>query len=184
VTRRPARRWWLALLLVGLLPACGTGDLQLRADTRVRFVAPAQDSTVHLPMTVRWSVRDFTVLPASASASPAAAPRRDAGLFAVFVDRAPIRPGQSVSSLADGDKPCLRTPGCPNEAYLNSRHVYTTRTPELTIEGLADTRPVHRPSAKDRHEVIVVLLDSLQRRIGESFYRLDFVVDRTDQQLG
>lgn len=159
----------LVALAACVLTGCSTSGMQFRADTRVRIVAPANEATVRLPVTIRWSAQDLTA-PAGTS-------------FAMFVDRAPIAPGESVDSLASGDRPCQRTPGCPDENYFNRRHVYTTDKSAVTLEGLIDTRPPSRPGALDRHEVIVILLDSTRHRLGESFYRVDFNVDRSDHAI-
>ena len=163
-----------------LLPAClvgvsllvsGCGDLAFRTDERLTFHSPADQSTVSLPMTVAWEMRDFTV--AAAGSQP---PSEDAGYFAVFVDRAPMPPGKDVTWLARGDDSCKPSEGCPDAGYLQSAGVFTTTGTELEIERLTG----HSGSSKERHQVVVVLLDTAGKRIGESAFRVVFNVKRTE----
>jgi hypothetical protein len=67
----------LTLLVAAITAGCATHGLAFVQDDRVDIVAPADRSTVSLPLTVRWSADR---LPSGAS-------------FAVAVDVAPPRPG-------------------------------------------------------------------------------------------
>lgn len=166
-------------VLLGVLPAvlgtvalsgCSTA-VAFRTDDRVRFTSPQDRATVTLPVTLTWTVRNFTVLPPGS-----APPTRNAGYFAVFVDQAPVPPGQQLRYLARQDKRCRPTDGCPDPAYLQSRGVYTTSSTSLT---LAQLPPQTDRNTRERHSAILVLLDSTGRRIGESAFEVDFDVKRS-----
>lgn len=146
-------------LLAGaaVLSGCGSG-LSFRADHRLDVTSPRSRTSVHLPVTVRWTMRDFD---------------HPGGYYALFVDRAPVRPGQTVESLADGD--CRRTPGCPDRSYLAARGVYTTAGTSLTLTAVD---PVNSYDRIQTHEVTIVLMDRTGRRIGESAWYVDFRLPR------
>jgi hypothetical protein len=161
-----------AALALTLVAAGGCGllhpaDLNYRVDHRLHFLGPPARGLVTTPLTVRWTISGFTVHPPGGPTPP----RRDQGYFAVFVDRAPIRPGESMRAVAADDLRCLHAPGCPDEAYLEARMVYTTRVPSLTVEHV----PPLRGSAErvQLHTITVVLMDTDGRRIGESSWALD-----------
>jgi hypothetical protein len=156
-----------ALLAALAVPACGVSNLNFVRDDRLTITAPKEDAEVKLPLTVRWTVDDFTVT------GPGADVRPDAGYFGVFVDREPPRPGATLASLATGDPVCDATPGCPDAGYLAGLRAYTTtatsfevaRLPELTVDR-----------DREAHEVTIVLLDGSGHRIGESAFRVQFHV--------
>jgi hypothetical protein len=111
-------------------------------------------------------MRDFDVV------APGTQPVSNAsGYFAVFVDRAPVAPGQSVDAVADHT--CRRTPGCLNGGYLADHGVYVTSTDYAILSVVP---PLNRYQKVQLHEATVVLLDSAGRRIGESAWYLDFRV--------
>src|SRR2546428_524161 len=105
----------IAALLV-LLTACGVAhpsELAYRIDKRLTFTSPRPRTLVKPPLDVRWTIRDFTVqTPGSRPAS------EKTGYFAVFVDRAPIKPAETMRVVASKDQVCLHKPGCPDETYL------------------------------------------------------------------
>jgi hypothetical protein len=158
------RRWaaFAALLLAG--SGCAVSNLQFVTDNRLHFVAPRSRALVHLPVTLRWSMGDFTVVP---SGTVPVSSRQ--GYFAVFVDRSPVRPGQTVAQVADSS--CRRTPGCVNAGYLADRGVYTASTDEVTLSQIVSLNSYQKVQT---HEATVVILDSAGRRIGESAWYLDF----------
>lgn len=166
----------LLAVFVVLIPACAFNDINIKEDKRLIVIAPEDRSVVKLPFTIRWEVKDFTVT------GPDGSRRRDAGYFAVFIDRSPMAPGRDLRWVAEDDEPCLRTPGCPDEEYLNRYYVYTMSNSSLEVTSLPDTRPVERPQAKDRHEATIVLLNGASERIGESAFAVRFIVDRTRGQ--
>jgi hypothetical protein len=87
-------------------------------------------------------------------------------------------PGEDLAYFARGDETCRPADGCPNATYLADRHIYTTQQSTFHVDTLADTRPPDRPSAKDDHEITVLLLNGKGVRIGETAFRLKVIVDR------
>ena len=133
-----------AWILVFLFASC-TFDVSFREDDRVTIVAPKDRATVTQPVTMQWEVTEFEITgPGSPSGS-------DRGFFAVFVDRNPIAPGKSLDSVASDDSSCRRTPGCPDEAYLNNHGVFTTTDTAIVLPPLVDTRPRGRAGVSDWH---------------------------------
>jgi hypothetical protein len=165
----PGRFVLLVAVLVTLTSACGVahpGDLSYRTDKRLHFLAPKARTVVKTPIDVRWSISDFTVqAPGSAPAS------EKAGYFAVFVDRAPIKPKETMRVVAKRDEVCLHRPGCPDESYLEDRRIYTTTSYGLTLEQIppiaGDTERIQL------HQITVILMDTTGHRIGESAWQLD-----------
>jgi len=154
-------RWGLLPLIVLTVGGCGGGGLQFREDKRVDITAPSDRARVVAPVDVRWTTRGLVLGEPDGPTQ-----------FAVFVDRAPIHPGQSLSAL--GDDACRRTPGCPDEAYLRERFVYLTRKTAVTLETLPATSTSNRTGAKDTHEVTIVLLDADGHRHGEAAWSVEF----------
>ncbi len=160
-----------AVVLCLIMSGC-TLDVSFTEDDRVSIVAPADRSIVRQPVEVAWEFTDFVVT------GPGEVDTDDGGYFAVFVDRNPVSPGKLLSSIADDDPSCRRTPDCPDETYLNTRGVYTRTETTLQLPLLVDTRPRERPETSDWHEVTIVLVNPVGRRIGESAFSVRFVVDR------
>jgi len=158
----------LAVLTV-LASGCSISSLQFTNDHRLHFESPANRSQATEPVSVRWTMRDFTVT------GPDGKHAKDAGYFVAFVDKAPMPVGKDLRSLAGDDKSCQRDPRCPDETYLNDRSVYTTTKTELTIPILP--APARQRNRND-HTVTVVLVDGAGRRIGESAWSLDFTTPR------
>lgn len=169
---RPLR---LRTALVGLLalltlPACGAGDLQFRNDDRLSFSAPRERARVTLPVSVRWSMRDFRTVGLDGSRS------RGAGVFAVFVDRSPMPIGKDLTWLARDDSSCLRDPRCPNAGYLAEQGVFVTKRPQLVLDRLPKA---DAGVGDEQHYVNVVLLDGAGARIGESAWYRPFTMKRS-----
>ena len=164
----------IAAALSLLTSGCVAQGLAFRIDDRLTIEAPKARSEVSLPVTVRWSIRDFTVVdPGSGSASG-----DKAGYFAVFVDGTPQPPGKTLAWVARKDRSCRAADGCPDAEYLAARNIYSTSSTEITFEQLP--RPSDK-NKKERHHVTIVLLDPTGRRIGESAFHVEFVVKRTSE---
>src|SRR5947209_6932327 len=106
----------LVAVLAVLATACGVAhpsELGYRTDKRLTFTAPKARTLVKTPIDVHWQIKDFTV-----QAPGSAPPGQKAGYFAVFVDRAPIKPSETMRVVANKDQVCLHRPGCPDESYL------------------------------------------------------------------
>jgi hypothetical protein len=143
------------------LAACGTSGLKFSTDKRVKMVAPPDRSKVHLPVQVRWRTAGLS----GGSEGP---------YFAVFLDRAPVRPGQSLRAVADDT--CNRTPGCPDAAYLRDRYVFVTKDTSVSVDAVPK-KSGQRTGAADQHEATIVLVDAKGRRIGEAAYSVLFTVE-------
>jgi hypothetical protein len=149
-----------------LLAGCGFSHLAFTTDDRLHFLAPTPRALVRLPVTIRWDISHFEVLSPGSTAT--GSPSGSEGYFGVFVDRAPVRPGQSISAVAD--RSCRRTPGCVSAGYLADRGVYTTWEDAVIIRQVR----VDSYQSTQTHEATVVLLDPAGRRIGESAWYIDF----------
>src|SRR4051794_4186108 len=173
---------WSAVLIVAVLAGvgvsgCKASALDFVADQRVHFTAPRSRVTRSLPVTLRWTIHDFMVA-GPGTGKPSA--RR--GYFALFVDRAPVPPGKTLRAVASGDENCMHTAGCPDQAYLASRSVYTTTHTTFTLTELASLNGGYKPSSqqhKQLHQVTIVLLDTAGRRIGESAWSVEFWLQRS-----
>lgn len=157
-----------SVLLSVALGACSLSNLEFVQDKRLHFVEPKSRQLVGLPLRISWTMSDFALQPAGSGP-----PSRHAGYFAVFVDRSPVRPGQSLLALAD--RQCRSTSGCVSGSYLADRGVYTTSSTSITIPQIAD---VNSYQSTQLHEVTVVLMDTAGHRIGESAWYLDFRMKR------
>lgn len=166
------RRLWgrvIALVAISLLSAgCVPQGLAFRVDDRVTVLSPRDREQVPLPVTLRWSVRDFTVVPAGTRGG------RDTGYFAVFIDGAPMPPGQPLAWVARNDTGCRPADGCPSTEYLASRGVYATSQTQLVLQQV----PRVPDGKRDRHTATIVLLDGAGVRIGESAFQVVFDVVR------
>ncbi len=167
-----ASRVFIFVLVAGFLPGCGVSDLSFREDTRVEITAPKDRAEVRLPLTVTWTVHDFDVTGKTAGGG------KDAGYFGVFVDRAPQPPGQTLEWLVRDDKLCRPEEGCPDAAYLAERNIHSTTETEFTIDRLPDFT---QRELREFHEIIIVLLDTAGRRIGESAFAVEFQVLREER---
>ena len=157
------RVWFLGALvfLAVLLSGCAVDGLAFREDERVEIVAPGDREDVRLPVHIRWD----TDLERRAEGGP---------YFAVFVDREPVHPGQSLRALADDS--CNRTKGCPDLEYFRDRYVFVTDKHAVTLDAVPRPSSSDRTGAKNRHEATIVLIDGEGRRIGEAAYRVEFAV--------
>lgn len=154
----------LALAALALLAGCNMSNLEFVKDNRLRFVSPRSRQLVGVPVRVAWVMSGFRV-----EGLGSAPPSRDAGYFAIFVDRAPVRPGQTLLSLAD--RSCRVTPGCFNAEYLAERNVYTTTGDSFTLEQVPALNSYEKVQV---HQVTIVLMNTAGQRIGESAWYLEF----------
>ncbi|MEX2555950.1 MAG: hypothetical protein WEB06_09980 [Actinomycetota bacterium] len=153
------RRTALILSLV-LIGGCQVRGIDLVQDTRLRITAPADRSTVTLPIEVRWTVRDIPP-----------GQRR----FLVIVDGSPQPPGKGLDWFARNDDVCRATRGCPDTRYLENNHIFLTRDTSLTIPALAP-RADEPAARRHRHDVTVVLVDAQGLRVGEAAAFVEFTV--------
>ena len=168
--RRHAAGFGLAAICLAL-SACVPQGLAFRVDDRLTFSSPGDRSQVSLPVRLDWEIRDFEVVEPGGGE-----PREDAGYFAVFVDRAPMPPGEPLRWLARKDASCRAADGCPDAEYLSSRGVYTTTGTELVLDQLP--RLGDDDDRRERHRAVVVLLNAEGERIGESAFEIEFDIER------
>ena len=163
------RRRTTALLLCALAAtgtsACDVSRLQFTTDHRLTFQAPASRAKVQIPFTLAWSMKGFTPTGLDGSTDD----RR--GVFAVFVDRAPMPVGKDITWIGHGDLSCKRDPRCPDTEYLAAKGVYITRDTSLTIDTLPQP---HQGIGDEEHFVNVVLLNGKGQRIGETGWYREF----------
>jgi hypothetical protein len=164
------------LASVGALGGCtNVSLLQFHVDHYVKFVAPESRAKLTVPVTLRWKLDGFRV----AGPDSGEPPSKDAGFYALFVDRAPIKPGQTLAAVGGDDPSCAASDACLKRSYLADHQVYWTTDLSFTLRQV--------PSLSDNrdnwqlHEVTIVLLDTSGRRIGEHAYFRDFQLKR-DQE--
>lgn len=171
--RRRAGAISLAAAIFLLVPACTFHGLSFVQDERVRILTPADREVIEPPFTLRWTVEDFDAGPGTLGSGD--------NYFAVFVDRQPLPPGEHVREL--GDDACKRDPACPDVTWLSQHRVHVTVDNELTLTALPRILPpTTRAGAKERHEIVIVLMDGRDRRIGEYAYWVE--VFRTIRGFG
>jgi hypothetical protein len=161
----------MAAALSLLTSGCVAQGLAFRVDDRLSIEAPKARSEVSLPVTVRWSIKDFTIVDPGSGTADA----KNTGYFGVFVDSTPQPPGKSLAWVARKDRSCRAGDGCPDAEYLAARNIYSTSDMSITFEQLPRPR---EKDTKERHNVTIVLLDPQGRRIGESAFYVEFVVKR------
>jgi len=148
----------LCLALFALLQAPG---LAFTSDDQLRIVGPEELQQVDGQVVVRWKVSD--------DIAKLVSERR--AFFAVFVDRAPIAPWESLASLADDG--CRRAPDCPNRGWLAERNVHVSLSSAVRLPVLP-ARGWGRDGTG--HEATVVLVRSDGVRWGEAADAVRFIV--------
>lgn len=159
-----------SLAILALVAATACSDVLLVTPTGMQGLQPPVADPVPMPVRLSWTGPDVTTQA-----------EIDDGerFYVVFVDRPPIAPGTSISSLVGGE--CERAPDCPNQEFFADLGVYVTRKPELFLTRLADQRTSERAGAPDRHVATVVIADGEGIRQGEIAASIPFVVDRKDR---
>jgi hypothetical protein len=163
------------VLIAALLSVAGCTDvsqLQFQVDHKVKMLAPKDRAKTTLPVTVRWELDGFRV----AGPHSGEPPSKDAGYFALFVDRAPIKPGQTLAAVAGDDSSCIVSQGCPDRQYLADRQVYVTTHLSYKLRRVFNISDNN--DDWQLHDVTIVLLDTAGRRIGEHAYYRDFKLKR------
>ena len=139
-----------ALLLAG----CDMSGLAFKEDTRVDIVSPRDGAEVSLPLTIRWTARDLQI----------SEPGEGDGVFyAVFVDRPPLKPRQSLEAIVGED--CAGRRGCADIDYFAQRDVHITAATSVVLDDL--------PPGKS-HTATIVLVDQQYHRVGEAAFVVEF----------
>jgi hypothetical protein len=143
--------------------ACGVHGLSFVQDKRVEVVRPKDRSKVRIPLTVRWTVKDFPV-------------GQGAGSFGVFVDRAPQPSGRTLAWPFRGDSGCKGSAAaaCGTPDFLAQRNVFRTADTNFTVDQV--TRLTGSQAGRPLHEVTIVLLDAAGKRVGEGAWSVQFEV--------
>ena len=160
-----------ALLLLVAVSGCRLAALQFTNDNRLRFTSPQPRHHVTTPLTVSWTMKDFTATGLDGS------PGRDHGAYALFVDTAPMPAGKDLRWVFRNDTGCRRDPRCPDARQLADAGIYVTTETTVTVPSLPDLQS----HGDEQHFVNVVLLDGTGHRIGESAWYLPFVTRRHAQ---
>jgi hypothetical protein len=155
-----------------VLSGCAMQGLNFVQDNRVTITAPRDRAQVKFPVTVAWTVEDFEVTGRDGRR------RTDAGLFGVYVDRAPQPPQRTQNWLLRDDPLCPTTPGCPNKTFLAERNIHSTTATTFKIETLPAPPTEEAQRRREFHEVTIALLNGRGERIGESAFTVEFEVDR------
>ena len=178
-TRRSRSQWartgLLASVLCFVLAGCQLsqlGNLEFKNDKRLIFTSPKKLSTVKVPLTISWTMKDFTIAPEDGTTS------KTSGEFAVFVDLAPIQVGKNIASIGKNDPQCRGNARCVTKTYLAAHNIYVTTDTHLTLPFLPQAK---MGSGNEQHEVTVVLLDGTDTRRVESAWYDDFQFPRRSE---
>jgi hypothetical protein len=151
----------LSILAVGVLGgACAQAPRWTPSDA-IAFESPSDLQLVDTPLEIRWRGGDGV---------------RADDRFAVFVDRAPIRPGQNLRAVAGSDESCEQAPGCPDDEYLRVRGVYVTDQESLQLPFVSELSGIDAQGSASVHQVVLILVDGQGDRIGEHAATLSFRV--------
>ena len=145
------RRLLLLIVLATSLSACAPGTQLFRAADPLTFHAPDRYATVTLPVTLSWSVNESAMSSALGSAPPAVHTM-------VFIDRAPMAPGDTFTGINDQD-----------------------RSGVVEVQGTSyqmTSLPAAYENQKGRHEIVIVLVDAGGRRVTEASDYLELLVSR------
>lgn len=148
------------IVLIVLIASCSSSSLAFRADDRVEILHPPARAEVELPVQLQWRIE------------------LDRGTrrprFAVFIDRAPVRPGQQLRELV-GDS-CVDHERCPYRERLAEQHIFVTEETRLTLDAIPARERAEGMISRRRHTATIVFIDRDWRRIGESAFTIEFTV--------
>lgn len=147
----------VAVLLA--LAGCGGASAALTLDESVEIVQPAPLQVVATPFAVRWT----------GDLGPGES-------FALFVDRAPIAPGESLAE-AFADE-CDGGEGCPDEAFLSARGVHVADGNEIEVPLLMPRGGADGAPDLEVHHLTLVVLDDDGARRGERSWSTELRVAR------
>jgi hypothetical protein len=143
----------VVLAVIVVAAACSGSPGPLRADQRVRILEPAPGSTVTGPVVIRWS----------STFEPGAASGR---WFVVYLDAAPVAPGQSA--LVAAAEPCATVPACLELGALNGPSAFLTDGRSIDAGSLI---------AGAAHRLTIVLVDEHGVRDGAVAWNASFRVE-------
>lgn len=155
-------RWGVAAaatLALLSLAGCGGASGALTVDDSVEIVHPAPLQVVSTPFDVRWT--------GDLAAGEA---------FAVFVDRDPVAPGESLAEAFAEE--CDGEAGCPDEVFLSTRGVHVTDRNEVAVPLLLPRGGADGAPDLEVHHVTVVVVDEAGVRLGERAWATELRVAR------
>lgn len=155
-------RWALGAIGAAVslaLAGCGGASGALTLDDSVEIVQPAPLQVVATPFDVRWT-GDLA--------------RGES--FAVFVDRAPIAPGESLAHAFAEE--CDGGEGCPDEAFLAARGVHVTDGNEVEVPLLMPRGGADGAPDLEVHHVTIVVVGADGARRGERSWSTELRVAR------
>jgi hypothetical protein len=168
-----SRRALLALA-AGVSVALGTTGcatslhgLEFHNDNRMKLTSPHENELVSAPFMLTWTMKDFTV--AAQGAGPV---NDDTGYFAVFIDRTPVKPGQTLASVTKNTPSCEHTTLCTTKAYLAGEQVYVTTKDQVRLQSVADI--LSNNESTQFHTATVILMNTAGERISESAWSVEF----------
>lgn len=165
---RPPLARTLAVLGLALASAnCRTSGLAFERSDRLEVVAPRDSGVVTLPLQIRWrAVAGFE----------RGKPETGRGYYyAVFLDRSPVAPGESILR-AVGDETCRRQGfACATPEFFAQNFVYVTERTSVTVPGVPVGLNTHHKENVN-HQLSVVLMGPGDRRVGETVGLVHFHV--------
>ena len=168
--RQRATALLLCALVASSTAACDVSRLQFKNDHRLSIQEPKDRQKVALPFTISWSMKGFDT-----SGGLDGSTDKTRGVFAVFLDRAPMPVGKDIKWIGHGDTSCERDPRCPDRDYLTNKGVFITQDSSITIDTLP---PAGQGVGDEEHYVNVVLLNGKGQRIGETGWYREFRTKR------
>ena len=149
-----------AVLISAAATGCAHAPLWSK-NGALKIVAPRELALTGVPVTLRWKT---SALPGHTT------------YFAVFIDRAPVEPGQSLRAVGSSDASCRRTPGCPDATYLRAHDVFLTSANQVTIPYLATLGGIAGRDHPPVHRATIILVNAQGERLGEYAYSVEFRV--------
>ncbi len=131
--------------------------IDLTRDSSITF-ATDDHSDLSLPFHLTW--RD-----------DAAAAGRS---YAVVVNRTPPPPGETLRWYAKGDRACLSSSTCPDDAYLLRKGVVRADAPAVDVRAVPI--PAGRTDRRGLQTATVIVLDAEGRRVGEAAFTFEFTL--------
>lgn len=156
-------------ILVTSSAGCATSlhGLEFHNDNRMKITYPHENELVKTPFTLQWTMRDFTV------AGPGHGPVEDhTGYFAVFVDRSPVKPGQTLAAIFKNTPSCQQSASCLTKPFLAQQQVYVTTADHVRLQSVADL--LSNKQSTQFHTATVILLNTAGERISESAWSVEF----------
>jgi hypothetical protein len=160
---RTRRLTSLAALMTMALAACSTSPVFV-GKRQIVITKPAALASSGIPVRIAWRTTGT--------------PPRGAVAFAVFVDQAPVHPGQNLRAIVEradiATAGSCHPPSCPDAAFLQTLQVYLVRGHAVSIPFVAELRIAHRDAASAFHQATIVFVSKRGDRVGEDAATVQF----------